>query len=87
MAEWWLVEQHEVDLTSSRMRTQRTLLPKAGGEPRREAHDLRLYAAHEVRALCRQAGLEVTDQFGGLDGARLTRESWRLITVARRPAR
>jgi SAM-dependent methyltransferase len=84
LAHYWLLEENHYDLMTSRWRSQRWLLPKEGGPPKQAHHSIRVYSAHELHAICRRCGLEVIDQFGGLNGSRLTKESWRLVTLAKR---
>ena len=83
LARYWLLEENHCDLLTSRWRTQRWLIPKEGGPPLQAHHSIRVYAAHELHAMCRRCGLEVIDQFGGLNGSGLTKESWRLVTLAK----
>jgi SAM-dependent methyltransferase len=83
LVRYWLLEENHCDLLTSRWHTQRWLIPKEGGPPQQTHHSIRVYAAHEVHAICRRCGLEVIDEFGGLNGSRLTKESWRLVTLAR----
>lgn len=82
----WLLEESSAELTTSRWHSQRWLIPKDGGAPTQQAHSVRVYSAHELRAMCCRCGLDVKEQFGGLDGSQLSKESRRLVTLAQRPA-
>jgi SAM-dependent methyltransferase len=83
LACYWLLEENNYDLMTSRWHSQRRLIPKEGGSPKQKHHSIRVYSAHELHAMCRRCGLEVIDQFGGLNGSRLTKESRRLVTLAK----
>jgi SAM-dependent methyltransferase len=84
LARYWLLEENQYDLMTSRWRAQRWLIPKEGGPPKQEYHSIRVYSAHELHAMCQRCGLEVIDHFGGLNGSTLTQESRRLVTLAKR---
>jgi SAM-dependent methyltransferase len=53
-------------------------------EARRWREDVRLYEAHEVRALCAQRGLDVLDLAGAFDGSAFGPRSPRMIVRARK---
>jgi SAM-dependent methyltransferase len=86
LARYWLLEENQYDLLTSRWRTQRWLIPKEGGPPQQAHHSIRVYSAHELGAMCQRCGLEVIEHFGGLNGSTLTKESRRLVTLAKRAA-
>jgi 2-polyprenyl-3-methyl-5-hydroxy-6-metoxy-1,4-benzoquinol methylase len=85
LARYWLLEENHYDLITSRWRSQRWLIPKEGGPPKQAHHSIRVYSAHELHAMCQRCGLEVIEHFGGLNGSTLTKESRRLVTLAKRP--
>jgi 2-polyprenyl-3-methyl-5-hydroxy-6-metoxy-1,4-benzoquinol methylase len=83
LARYWLLEENHYDLITSRWRSQRWLIPKEGGPPKQAHHSIRVYSAHELHAMCQRCGLEVIEHFGGLNGSTLTKESRRLVTLAK----
>jgi SAM-dependent methyltransferase len=83
VARYWLLEENHYDLLTSRWRSQRWLIPKEGGPPKQKYHSIRVYSAHELHAMCQRCGLEVIEHFGGLNGSPLTKESRRLVTLAK----
>jgi 2-polyprenyl-3-methyl-5-hydroxy-6-metoxy-1,4-benzoquinol methylase len=83
LTRYWLLEENHYDLITSRWRSQRWLIPKEGGPPKQAHHSIRVYSAHELHAMCQRCGLEVIEHFGGLKGSTLTKESRRLVTLAK----
>lgn len=78
-----LLQEHDLDLRAGRNRA-RWLFLQPDGERHELRHTLRLYARHELGAMLDAAGLEVDGDWGGFDGAELTRATWRMIVRARR---
>ena len=78
-----VLEQRRLDLMTGRMTSEMTVI-YPDGRRRTWPYDLRLYTAPEVTAMLAEAGLAVTEAFGGYDGAPLTLDSSRLIVVAER---
>ena len=79
------LEDREYDLRRGRSLAH-WLFVRPDGSRAELRHSLRLYAYHELARLLRDAGLEVDGEWGGFDGAELTRETWRMIVRARRRA-
>jgi 2-polyprenyl-3-methyl-5-hydroxy-6-metoxy-1,4-benzoquinol methylase len=79
------LEDREYDLRHGRTLAH-WLFIRPDGSRAELRHSLRVYAYHELARLLADAGLEVDGAWGGFDGAELTRDTWRLIVRARRPA-
>ena len=77
-------EEREIDLRAGRS-LARWLFVRPDGERRELRHSLRLYTYPELARLLAEAGLTVDGDWGGFDGAELTRDTWRMIVRARRP--
>jgi len=79
------LQEHEYDVLAGRNRARWTLVLPDG--TRRElTHSIRVYTAPELDRLLRAAGLEIATAWGDFEGGELTRESWRLILRADKPA-
>lgn len=78
-------EERGYDIRRGRS-TARWRFVRPGGERRELRHSLRLYTYPELARLLTTAGLEVDGDWGAFDGSELTRETWRMIVRARRPA-
>lgn len=80
-----VVETHEYDPETARMRTEREGFAATddGYEYEGEmTYEVRLYAPVELAARCRDAGFGDVSLYAGLDGEPLDRESTRLTVVA-----
>ena len=80
------LESREYDLRRGRTLAH-WLLVRPDGSRDELSHSLRVYAYHELGRLLTGAGLDIDGDWGGFDGAELTRDAWRLIVRARRPTR
>ncbi len=85
---WTLKIENSFDLTTSRWRARWSRL--VGDKPG-ESHpvligesDIRLYAAHELRAMLRPERWSDVQLFGGLDGTPFSLDAPRLVVVARK---
>jgi SAM-dependent methyltransferase len=72
------------DLTTGRADTQRTFYDLRSGERKDYSFNLRLYTPPEYRRILGQAGFAEVSFYGGLDRSPLTRESRRLVVLARK---
>ena len=79
-----MLADHDWDLLAGRNRAVWTFV-RADGTRSELRHTLRVYAPWELATMLGRAGLVVEEAFGDFEGAPLTRDSWRLILVARRP--
>jgi ubiquinone/menaquinone biosynthesis C-methylase UbiE len=80
------VERNEYTPSTGRMETTFGLFEQDGDDYEHLGEvewDLRLYAPAELRCLLERVGFSEVALYGGLDGAPLTRESNRLVVVAR----
>lgn len=59
---------------------------REGRSPRNYLKSIRAYEAHEIASMLRDAGFDVTGQWGDFKGRPLDAQAPRLITLARRPA-
>jgi SAM-dependent methyltransferase len=83
---WTLRIEHGFDVTTSRWHARWSRLPAAHGA-RAEVigeSDIRLYSAHELRAMLRPERWSRVDLYGGLDGTPFSLDSPRLVLVARK---
>ncbi|GCE06842.1 class I SAM-dependent methyltransferase [Dictyobacter aurantiacus] len=78
-----VLEERQLDLFSSHNNVRISLLYPDG---RRSEHrqSIRVYTLTELAHMLRQAGLELTTYYGGLDGSALTIES-RLVLICQKP--
>ena len=84
--EWTLRIEHGFDVTTSRWHARWSRLPAtpgAAGEIIGES-DIRLYSAHELRAMLRPERWSHVDLYGGLDGTPFSLDAPRLVVVARK---
>ena len=78
-----VLEQRTINLVSGRIFVEMTVV-YPDGRRRTWSYDLRLYTAPEVTRMLDDAGLVVSEIYGGYDGAPLNADSPRLIVVAER---
>lgn len=80
-----LAEERGYEVQSGR-NWARWVFVRPDGERSELRHSIRLYTYPELAALLRAEGLEPEADWGGYDGSELTRESFRLVLLARKPA-
>ena len=78
----FLFQEHAFDSAAGTQTTNWTVL-KPDGERIEQSFTLRVYTLQELEVRMVQAGLQVEDVWGGLDGAELTMDSHRLVVLAR----
>ncbi|HEV8617186.1 MAG TPA: methyltransferase domain-containing protein [Methylomirabilota bacterium] len=84
--DWTLRIEHGFDVTTSRWHARWSRLsatPGAAAEVIGES-DIRLYSAHELRAMLRPERWSHVDLYGGLDGTPFSLDAPRLVVVARK---
>ncbi len=77
------VEEREFDSTTGSIATTWTVT-EPDGERIEHTHTIRIYTLQELEVRMAQAGLTVEEAWGGLDGADLTMDSYRLVVLARK---
>ena len=78
-----LLQEHAFDSATGCQTTHWTVV-KADGERISQSFTVRMYTLQEMEVRMAQAGLEVEEAWGGLDGAELTMDSHRLVIRARK---
>jgi SAM-dependent methyltransferase len=87
--EWFTVgktavmERRSLDVPTRRMVVERTVSSPSGDDT--SVHAVRLYRGPELETVLRAAGFTRVDLYGDWDGARLTRESLRVLAVGTMP--
>ena len=76
------VEEREFDAVAGTI-TTRWEVALGDGERISHSHTIRTYTLQELELRMAQAGLEVEEAWGGLDGSALTMDSRRLVVLAR----
>jgi 2-polyprenyl-3-methyl-5-hydroxy-6-metoxy-1,4-benzoquinol methylase len=79
------LQEHSYDITTGR-NAARWLFVHPDGARTEISHSVRIYAPHELLRMLEAAGLVIEETWGDFDGAKLTRETWRLIVRARKRA-
>ncbi|MBD0329144.1 MAG: class I SAM-dependent methyltransferase [Thermoleophilia bacterium] len=79
------LQEHRFDVLRGRNEARWTFV-HPDGRRSEIVHSVRAYAPHELAAMLERAGLPVEAAWGSFDGSELTRESWRTILLARKPA-
>jgi hypothetical protein len=85
-ADWTLRIEHGFDVTTSRWHARWSRLPATPGATAEVIgeSDIRLYSAHELRAMLRPERWSHVDLYGGLDGPPFSLDAPRLVVVARK---
>lgn len=78
-----LVQERGYDVRTGR-NWARWIFVRPDGDRHELRHSLRLYTYPELATLLRSEGLEPEADWGGYDGSELTRESFRLVLLARK---
>ena len=73
-----MLQRHEFDFSRGRNSAHWTFVREDGSRTEL-THSIRTYTPHELIAMLESAGLDVVGSWGGLDGAELSFDSWRLI--------
>ncbi len=81
---FYLLEKRSLDLEGSKLSSQWTLIQKKTGQVRPILHIVRLYTYTRAEQLLNDAGLEITDVFGGYEKQDFTLEASRMIVSARK---
>ena len=76
-----LLQEHAFDSVTGIQTTNWTII-KANGERISDSFTLRIYTLQELQLRMAQAGLEVEDAWGRLDGSALNMDSHRLVVLA-----
>ena len=79
-----LVEEMDLDLTTSRVTSRQILIEPQGGHRVTKEFTLRAYTCAELTALLARHGLETAGVWGGVEREPYSSESRRLIMMARR---
>jgi SAM-dependent methyltransferase len=81
-----LMEETQLELVTSRVRTRQLLLQPEGGAQVTKEFSLRAYTCAELSALLRRHGFTVREVLGGADGEAYTEASRRLVILSERNA-
>jgi len=81
---FYLLERRSLDLQTSQLKSQWTIIKKNTGEVRSLQHDVRLFAFLRLKQMLREAGLKVREVYGGYDKKEFTPDSSRMIVSAER---
>lgn len=80
--DWTLRIENSFDLTTSRWHARWWRLERNAGQTLIGESDIRLYAAHELRAMLRPERWSRVELYGGLDGTPFSLDAPRLVVVA-----
>jgi len=83
---FYMLERRTLDLKSSRLASQWTLIQKNTGHTRSIQHSVRLFTLARIEHLLNKAGLAIEKVHGGYDGQKFTTEASRMIILAEKPA-
>jgi len=81
---FYMLEKRSLDLQTSRLLSQWTIIRKDTKEVRSLQHNLRLYTLESLRQMLSEAGLKVKEVHGGYDKKEFSLDSSRLIVSAER---
>jgi hypothetical protein len=80
--DWTLRIENSFDLTTSRWHARWWRLERNAGQTLIGESDIRLYAAHELRAMLRPERWSRVELYGGLDGTPFSLDAPRLVVAA-----
>jgi len=81
---FYMLEKRSLDLQTSRLRSQWTIIRKDTKEVRSLQHNVRLYTFQRLKQMLSEAGLKVKEVYGGYDRKEFTLDSSRMIVSAER---
>jgi len=79
---FYMLEKRSLDLQSSRLLSQWTIIRKDKKEVRSLQHDVRLYTLPGLKHMLKEAGLRVREVYGGYDKKEFNSDSSRMIVSA-----
>lgn len=85
-APFYLLEKRSLDLKTSRLSSQWTLIGKKTGHIKSIQHNVRLYTYARVEQLLSETGLAVENVYGGYDKQDFALETSRMIITAKKTA-
>lgn len=81
---FFMLEKRSIDLKESKLKSLWTLIQKKTGQVKLIEHCVRLYTFTRIEQLLSEAGLAVTETFGGYDNREFTIDSSRMIILAQK---
>jgi ubiquinone/menaquinone biosynthesis C-methylase UbiE len=81
---FYMMEKRSLNLQTSRLLSQWTIIRKDTKEVRLFQHNVRLYAFQTLKQMLSEAGLKVKEVYGGYDKKEFTLDSSRMIMLAER---
>jgi len=81
---FYMLEKRSLDLQTSRLLSQWTIIRKASKEVRSLQHNVRLYTLQALKQMLNEAGLKVKEVYGGYDKKEFTLDNSRMIMLAER---
>jgi len=81
---FYMLEKRSLDLKTSRLMSQWTIIRKDTKEVRSLQHNVRLYTLQRLKQMLSEAGLKVKEVYGGYDKKEFTLDSSRMIVLAKR---
>jgi len=81
-----MLEKRSLDLQTSRLLSQWTIIRKDTKEVKSLQHNVRLYTFQRLKQMLSKAGLKVKEVYGGYDKKEFTLDSSRMIVLAERTA-
>lgn len=81
---FYMLEKRSLNLQTSRLMSQWTIIRKGTKEVRSLQHNVRLYTLQTLKQMLSQAGLKVKEVYGGYDKKEFSPDSSRMIVSAER---
>jgi len=81
---FYMLEKRSLDLQTSRLLSQWTIIKKDTKEVKSLEHNVRLYTFKRLRQMLSEAGLKVKNVYGGYDRKEFSSDSSRMIVSAER---
>jgi len=80
---FYMLEKRSLDLQTSRLLSQWTIIRKDTKEVRSLQHNVRLYTLHRLEQMLREAGMKVGKVYGSYDSGEFNLDSSRMIVLTR----
>lgn len=81
---FYMLEKRSLDLQTSRLLSQWTIIRKDTKEVKSLQHNVRLYTFQKLKQMLKEAGLKIKEVYGDYDKKEFTLDSTRMIVLAKR---
>jgi len=81
---FYMLERRSLDLQTSRLLSQWTIIRKDTKEVKSLQHNVRLYTLQALKKMLNETGLKIKEVYGGYDKKEFTLDSSRMIVLAER---